>query len=132
MTLPTPDQFEEFYKAVHKKADDPSFGAFPWQRRLAKLVHNGDWPRAIALPTAAGKTACIDIAVFALACRATDAPRRMFFVVDRRIVVDQAKLHADSLANALRAAESGILKDTADALREIAYPGWRKLSEKEQ
>ena len=63
---------------------------FPWQKRLAKRVCGGEWPRAIALPTAAGKTACIDIAVFALACRAKDAPRRIFFVVDRRIVVDQA------------------------------------------
>ena len=80
----------------------------------------GDWPRAIALPTAAGKTACIDIAVFALACRAKDAPRRIFFVVDRRIVVDQAWLHAKQLARILRRSEVGILKTMADSLREIA------------
>src|ERR1700722_1364269 len=101
MTTPTPDQFELFYKTIYDKADDPDFDAFPWQRRLAKRVHDGDWPRAIALPTAAGKTACIDIAVFALACRAKEAPRRIFFVVDRRIVVDQAWLHSKHLAEML-------------------------------
>src|SRR5262249_27201730 len=87
VSRPTPEQFAEFYKAVHGKADDPTFAPFPWQNRLAKRVCDGDWPRAIALPTAAGKTACIDIAVFALACRGKAAPRRIFFIVDRRIVV---------------------------------------------
>jgi CRISPR-associated endonuclease/helicase Cas3 len=114
MSIPRSDQFAEFYKAVY------GYDPFPWQIRLAKLVCNGDWPRAIALPTAAGKTACIDIAVFALACRAKNAPRRIFFVVDRRIVVDQAKLHADHLAAALRTAERGVLIDVATSLREVA------------
>ena len=93
MSLPMPEQFAEFYHAVH------GYEPFPWQKRMAKRVCNGDWPRAIALPTAAGKTGCIDIAVFALACRAKDAPRRIFFVVDRRIVVDQAWMHAEKLAS---------------------------------
>ena len=101
MSTPKPEQFTEFYKSVYGKTDDPDFGPFPWQKRVAKRVCDGDWPRAIALPTAAGKTACIDIAVFALACRAKDAPRRIFFVVDRRIVVDQAWLHAKEMAKML-------------------------------
>src|ERR1700676_3244836 len=109
MILPTPDQFETFYKAAYEKGDDPNFGSFPWQKRLVKRVQNGNWPRAIALPTAAGKTGCIDIAVFALACQAKDAakdaPRRIFFVVDRRIVVDQAYLHAYKLASMLKHAK---------------------------
>jgi CRISPR-associated endonuclease/helicase Cas3 len=114
MSLPTPGQFAEFFQAVYK------YGPFPWQTRLAKRVCDGGWPRALALPTAAGKTACIDIAMFALACRSTGAPRRIFFVVDRRIVVDQAWMHATSLAKLLREAQSGVLKDVADSLREIA------------
>ncbi len=126
MKSPTPEQFAEFYKAVHGKADDPEFGPFPWQERLAKRVCEGNWPRVIALPTAAGKTACIDIAVFALACGAKDAPRRIFFVVDRRIVVDQAWLHAKELASRLCEENGGILREVADALREITRPGWRE------
>jgi CRISPR-associated endonuclease/helicase Cas3 len=114
MKVTHPEQFADFFRTVH------GYDPFPWQTRLAKRACNGDWPRAIALPTAAGKTACIDVAVFALACHANDAPRRVFFVVDRRIVVDQAKMHADSLAQVLRHADSGILKDVADSLRELA------------
>jgi len=120
VSMPNPEQFTDFYKAVYGKTDDPDFGPFPWQTRLAKRVCDDDWPRAIALPTAAGKTACIDIAVFALPCRAKDAPRRIFFVVDRRIVVDQSWLHAKKLAEMLRDANSGILKNVADSLCELA------------
>ena len=100
---------------------------FPWQSRLAAQVCAGSWPRAIALPTAAGKTAAIDVAVFALACGAPNAPRRVFFVVDRRIVVDQAFRHADALAKVLDRATGGILRGVADRLREIAEPGWAQL-----
>jgi CRISPR-associated endonuclease/helicase Cas3 len=76
------------------------------------------------LPTAAGKTACIDIAVFALACQAIHAkrtaPRRIFFVVDRRVVVDQAHLHASSLAQSLKERKSHIVKEVADCLCALA------------
>jgi hypothetical protein len=89
-------------RAVHGR--DP----FPWQKRLAKRVCEGNWPPAIA---------CIDIAVFALACGAENAARRIFFVVDRRSVVDQAKRHADELAE--KTADGGIMKLVADALRTL-------------
>jgi CRISPR-associated endonuclease/helicase Cas3 len=139
MSQPKPEGFEEFYgaatlaiadlKLAERRVKEPDFvpeqppearEPFPWQKRLAKRVCEGEWPRAIALPTAAGKTACIDIAVFALACRAKDAPRRIFFVVDRRIVVDQAYLHAQKLAKVLHEAKSGVLQDVAGSLRELA------------
>ncbi len=114
MTPPTPDRFTEFFRAVYER--EP----FPWQARLAARVCAGDWPRCVAMPTAAGKTACIDVAVFALACRAKDAPRRIFFVVDRRLVVDQAFKHAEALARELHLAKSGVLKVVAESLRELA------------
>jgi CRISPR-associated endonuclease/helicase Cas3 len=116
----TADRFAEFYRAAHGTTGDPKFGPFPWQERLARRACGGDWPRVVALPTAAGKTACIDVAVFALACRARHAPRRIFFVVDRRLVVDQAQLHAEKLARALKEARGGVLREVADALRELA------------
>jgi CRISPR-associated endonuclease/helicase Cas3 len=114
MTLSMSDQFNEFYKAVH------SHSPFPWQSRLSLRTCTSEWPRAIALPTAAGKTGCIDIAVFSLACQAKGAARRIFFVVDRRIVVDQAFEHAKHLAELLHNAQHGILKTVADSLRNIA------------
>ncbi|VTS06208.1 type I-G CRISPR-associated helicase/endonuclease Cas3g [Tuwongella immobilis] len=106
--------FDAYYQALH------GYAPFPWQSRLAKQASEGNWPDVIALPTSAGKTATIDVAVFVLAIGAKNAARRIFFVVDRRIVVDQAYRYADELANKLKNATSGILKQTADALRKIA------------
>jgi len=114
------ERFEEFFHALYRKPP------FPWQRRLVKRVCTGHWPTAIALPTASGKTACIDIAIFALACQATwpvarhTAPRRVFFVVDRRVIVDEAYERVRNLAHALYQAEGGILKGVADALHHVA------------
>jgi CRISPR-associated endonuclease/helicase Cas3 len=125
MTEPFLDRFDEFFAAVHD-GHDP----FPWQRRLARRVAVGDWPLALALPTASGKTACIDIAVFALACQAIwpkerphTAPRRIFFTVDRRVIVDEAFEHALNVARKLDEAEHGILRDVAQRLRELMPSG---------
>ena len=63
--------FAEFFKALWGEDHDP----FPWQEALAASVMDGHWPR-IGVPTAAGKTAVIDIAVYALAMRAPRAARR--------------------------------------------------------
>ena len=60
----TPDDFPAFYQAVHGRRP------FPWQARLARDVAGGGWPAVIELPTAAGKTTAIDVAVFALALQA--------------------------------------------------------------
>jgi CRISPR-associated endonuclease/helicase Cas3 len=114
------ERFEEFFRALYGKP------LFPWQRRMAKQVCTGNWPAAIALPTASGKTACIDIAIFALACQETwpaaqrTAPRRVFFVVDRRVIVDEAYERARNLAQELCKADSGILKEVSNALHRIA------------
>ncbi len=121
-----PSQFGAFFLAVNE------FDPFPWQQRLARRVTGLDtvaanpWPECIALPTAGGKTACIEIAVFALACQATlpaaqrTAPRRILFVVDRRVIVDEAFDHALELAEKLDQAKSGVMKDVADSLRQVA------------
>ena len=105
---------------------------FAWQQELADRVlkqAESPWPEAIALPTAAGKTACLDIAIFALATQAPrlvqkqsfTAPRRVFFVVDRRVIVDQAYERARQLACHLEKAQNGILKCVADNLRRITH-----------
>ena len=88
--------FSEFFKAVW------NYEPFPWQELLAQKALQGEWPRSIGLPTAAGKTALIDIAVYALAKRAPRAARRIFFVVDRRVIVDEAAERAEKLAKRLR------------------------------
>lgn len=125
-----PERFEEFFRAVH------GFDPFPWQTRLACRVtgrvaaESGRvWPEAMALPTGSGKTACLDIALFALACQSDvptlerTAPRRILFVVDRRVIVDEAFEHsldvAKKLDEALRDKSAGVLHDVAAALQQI-------------
>ncbi|HKJ95024.1 MAG TPA: type I-U CRISPR-associated helicase/endonuclease Cas3, partial [Gammaproteobacteria bacterium] len=99
---------------------------FPWQRLLAERLAQGEWPEVLDLPTAAGKTACIDIAAWALAAQADlpvwerTAPRRIWFVVDRRIVVDEAFARAREIAAQLAEAKDGPLKDIADRLRNVS------------
>ena len=130
----TAQDFTEFFTALWNRPP------FAWQQCLAEraLRDSGSpWPEAIALPTAAGKTACIDIAVFALAAQAgrlawgevIAAPRRIFFVVDRRVIVDEAYDRAEYLAQRLATATDGILKSVADSLRLIAHgetSGWQE------
>ena len=146
----TPDDpyatdFAEFFVALWGKRP------FCWQKDLAKRVleceaasadlpgvdapsgasgaMSSSWPDAIALPTASGKTACMDIALFALAAQAArldsgqaiTTPRRTFFVVDRRVIVDEAYERARRLAEKLEQAVDGILKVVADDLRRIAH-----------
>ncbi len=125
MLEPTAEGFADFFQALWAKTP------FAWQRDLAERIleiPGKGWPEAIALPTAAGKTACIDIAVYAIAARArqtetgwvSDAARRIFFVVDRRIIVDEAFERAKRIAEALRRADGGVVASAADRLRELA------------
>jgi len=115
--------FDEFFEALW------GFGPFPWQRMLAERISAGRWPEALDLPTAAGKTACIDVAIYALAAQAElplherTAPRRIWFVVDRRIVVDEAYDRALIIADKLAEASTGHLRIVADRLRELAGTG---------
>jgi CRISPR-associated endonuclease/helicase Cas3 len=101
------------------------YGPFPWQVMLAERITAGRWPPALDLPTAAGKTACIDAAIYALACQADKpitqrtAPRRIWFVVDRRIVVDEAYERASTIADKLEA-QDGPLRQIADKLLKLS------------
>jgi CRISPR-associated endonuclease/helicase Cas3 len=122
MSALTLADFRAFFRAVHD-GHDP----FPWQVRLADRLLNGDaWPQPIALPTGSGKTTALDLAVFHLAAQADlppckrSAARRIFYVVDRRVVVDEAYDHACALAAALSAANPGILAAVAARLRGLA------------
>ncbi|HEX4137894.1 MAG TPA: type I-U CRISPR-associated helicase/endonuclease Cas3 [Bryobacteraceae bacterium] len=108
--------FATFFRAVWGEDKNP----FPWQERLAELALAGKWPGSIGLPTAAGKTALIDIAVYALAMGAPGAARRLFFVVDRRVIVDEAARRAADLADKLCQADpESDLGKVAASLRKI-------------
>ena len=94
-----PADFAHYFRAIH--CHDP----FPWQQALVDLLAADDrWPPVLDLPTGAGKTAALDVAVFHLALRADtpwDAALRIALVVDRRLVVDHAFERATRIARAL-------------------------------
>lgn len=101
-----PARFDNWFRALNNLGPDQ--GPFPWQRRLFEKwlcpsnPADARWPRLIKLPTASGKTAIIDLAVLALAVGSPCARRRIAFVVDRRVVVDEAALRARVIAERLR------------------------------
>ncbi len=99
---PEMPDFGDFYKAVNDRSP------FPWQARLARQIsHDNSWPEEIGVPTGLGKTACLDIAVWWLASQAhlhplaRSAPTRIWWVVNRRLLVDEASRHAQKLSEML-------------------------------
>ena len=109
------DHFAAFFRDVH--GEEP----FPWQRRLtAQVLARGAWPKVIDLPTGTGKTAVLDTAVFALAAQPTVFPRRIVFVIDRRIVVDQVFERAHRISQQVRKAETPVLRRVKDSLGALS------------
>lgn len=97
---------------------------FPWQQALLdRILADGRWPDVIDVPTGLGKTTVLDVAVFVAALRPDLAPRRTFFVVDRRLVVDEAYEHATTIRQALTDPAGPVCREVADRLRSAGDPG---------
>ena len=92
-------------------------GPFPWQRRLFDLLCRGCVPPAVDIPTGLGKTAVMACWLLARA-NGAPLPRRLVYVVDRRVVVDQATEFAEDLRDRL---------DDLPELREKLSLGGRSL-----
>lgn len=106
--------FDAFFKAVHDSSP------YPWQSRLTKeVLASGEWPATIDLPTGTGKTAVLDTALFALAVCPDVFPRRIVFVIDRRIVVDQVYKRAELIRDKLTAATGGVLLELRESLEKL-------------
>ena len=94
--------FSDFLGAVRGR--EP----LPWQSALASQVLMDGWPPSIGVATGLGKTTTIDMAVWALAREAHLAPTerrhptRVWYVVDRRLLVDEASIQVSALAEMLR------------------------------
>jgi CRISPR-associated endonuclease/helicase Cas3 len=93
--------FGDFFAALHAGSRP-----FAWQERLLdSVLAQGRWPDLVVAPTGAGKTAVIDVHVFAQALTAglpgDRPPRRLAMVVDRRVLVDDQFEYAQALALAL-------------------------------
>lgn len=118
------EHFADFFRAVHKH--DP----YPWQQALVdRLAETDTWPDVLELPTGSGKTAALDAAVFHLALRydvPSKAALRIVFVVDRRLVVDDAYGRAKKISHAIQhsliddVSGCGILRVVATRLKLLA------------
>ena len=110
----TASEFDAYFRAVH------GYEPYPWQSRLTRQVLEGDgWPDVVDLPTGVGKTAVLDTAIFALAARPDISPRRIVFVIDRRIVVDQVYERAERIRSQILAATDGVLARVGSCLEEL-------------
>lgn len=100
---------------------------FPWQLEFARRLCAGEAPDYVAVPTGTGKTACLDAAVFALAVQASmpfaerTQGRRIFFIVNRRVIVDEAYERAGRLCEALKnASPNSTIGRVAAVLRTLS------------
>ena len=102
--------------------------AVPWQARLADQVARDEkWPVEIGVPTGLGKTACLDIAVWWLASQADrrperrTAPTRIWWLVNRRLLVDSTAEHAKAIRRALQNPQAaGIDGEAAQVMNAVA------------
>lgn len=108
--------FEERFRAL------TGHRAFRWQWRLFEQFSRCEWPYQIDLPTGLGKTSIMALWLLAVD-RAIEQevkplrhPRRLAYVVDRRVVVDQASEEAEAIVTRLERA----VDDDQDELRPIA------------
>lgn len=112
MSFPT---FADYYGALYEGRSP-----FPWQALLVDEVLERGWSDlTLDIPTGAGKTTVLDIALYCLARAPSRMPRRTVLVVDRRIIVDQAASHAREIRSRLNSATSGAARTIADALRVL-------------
>lgn len=82
-----------------------------WQRRLFEQISAGAIPSACDLPTGLGKTSVIPIWLIAVAwsadaSMATQIPRRLVYVANRRTIVDQATDVVERMRERLRNPEA--------------------------
>ena len=111
----THKDFASFFRDIH--GHEP----FPWQQRLTEQVlSRGVWPKVMDLPTGTGKTAVLDTAVFAMAARPGTSPRRVVFVIDRRIVVDQVYVRAQRIRDRIEAGDTEMLRHVRDRLWSLS------------
>jgi CRISPR-associated endonuclease/helicase Cas3 len=110
-------QFGEFFRELNTRCTDECVTPCPaherpepfaWQSAYVQQVAKaGVWPD-LDVPTGLGKTSLIDIWTFLLAWEAAGGgsrqrtvPLRLFLVVDRRLIVDQAHDHGQRVARRL-------------------------------
>lgn len=99
--------FREFHVCLH------GHPPFPWQERLAHALAEGRTPN-VTVPTGMGKSAALDAALWAAL---STGWRRLVFVVDRRLVVDEVYQRALRIQQGLQSSPE--LRECLDTLGEL-------------
>lgn len=116
--------FRQSYSALTGHPD-----SFPWQERLFLKLCQCDIPTSVDIPTGCGKTSVMPVWLLALAYQAGETratlslPRRLIWVVNRRVVVDQASGEAESLRDRLEENGPSELSRVREALRSLSATG---------
>jgi hypothetical protein len=123
----TQTQAREFFHAHYQRLR--SQGPMWWMGRMYDDVIAGHYPRLVDLPTGAGKTELVVIWLLALAWSGTNragclpVPRRLVWVVNRRVLVQQVFAIAEELRGKLTASAFPELSAVRDGLRAVSGNG---------
>lgn len=79
--------FTSWYEQVH------GYEPFPWQQNLAEAFAQDKLPSSLSVPTGTGKTAIVAVWLWA-AIIGKPVPKRLIYVVDRRLIVDSVTDYA--------------------------------------
>ena len=116
----------EFFRSAYTELRDGKT-PFPWMERAFGKVCDGETPKVFSLPTASGKSDLVIIWLLALAFhglgRGTGkpVPRRLVWVVNRRVLVNQTNRLAETLREKLASdSESPTLNDVKMGLANIS------------
>jgi CRISPR-associated endonuclease/helicase Cas3 len=120
-------EIEQFLSRYFPLLTGINGGAYRWQEEIFEKLIEGDWPRDVCLPTGMGKTSIMVLWLLALAWvalhgeGARSVARRLVWVVDRRVVVDQATKVAERLTVQIR--DNPELRDLKAALGGLSATG---------
>jgi CRISPR-associated endonuclease/helicase Cas3 len=115
------DFFIDSYKALRTP-----YVPMKWMERMFAEIIAGKPPSLVDLPTGTGKTELVIIWLLALAWYGRDqsshkpVPRRLVWVVNRRVLVQQVFLIASDLRAKLISNESAELRTVRDHLRKVS------------
>lgn len=113
--------FDRHYHLLRKP-----YGPMRWMARLFHDIITGHYPRLVDLPTGAGKTELVIVWLLALAwCGRSGAscnpvPRRLVWVVNRRVLVQQVFALAEELLVKLTGDGAPELNEMRDGLRAVS------------
>jgi CRISPR-associated endonuclease/helicase Cas3 len=100
------------------------FTPMQWQTRLFERIVANDLPDRCDIATGLGKTSVIPIWLLAIVAQMEAGhlalPRRLFYVVNRRTVVDQATAVVEQLRQRLVDPENGAWSESSSALTEVS------------